>query len=238
MKIHNQKLLWQKLLYSITFAAIISVFMFNIIGCKDDTVNSNHSDNFKLSFISSSDITDVSDNLFLDTVKILLKDIKLNVSTSGDSTNFKTGPYVLFLNLLSGVNTIGSGYIPVGTYDKIQFEVHKLSDTETIPDPEFANGSLRYSVIIKGTFNGARFVYKSDKSSKQKLNFPNALIVTETMSNITLRIKPYIWFLDSNNQVIDPNNESNRSIIDNNIKDNIKANFKAFKDNNLDGIPD
>lgn len=238
MKIHYQKILVLRFINSISLAAIFSIFMLTIIGCKDNTVSPTRSDNFKLSVMSSSEISDGPSILLLDTVKILIKDIKLNVAVSGDSTNFKTGPYVLYLNLNTGVNTIGSGYIPVGTYDKIKFEVHKLSDNEPIPDPDFADGNLRFSVVAKGAFNGVRFTYKSDKSAKQKLNFPNALIVTETMSNITLQIKPYLWFFDSNNQFLDPINESNRSEIDNNIKENIKANFKAFKDNNSDGLPD
>lgn len=238
MKIYNQEWLRLKLITLIALVAVLSISMLNISGCSDDTVTPTRSDNFEVSHMSLAKTTDATGNLVLDTVKVLIKDIKLNVTNSSDSTNFKTGPYVLYLNLNSNVNIIGSGYIPVGTYDKIQFEVHKLSDNEPIPDPEFVEGNSRFSVVAKGTYNGVRFVYKSDKSAKQKLNFPNALIVTETKSNITLQIKPYIWFIDSNNQYMDPNDENNKGEIDNNIKENIKASFKAFKDNNKDGILD
>ena len=205
--------------------------------CSENTVTTQQ-DNLEFSYITSSDTADNIGNLVLDTVKILLKDIKLNVANSSDSTNFKTGPYVLYLNFNTGVNTIGSGYIPVGTYDKIQFEVHKLNTNEIVPDPEFNDGTNTYSVIAKGTYNGVRFVFKSDKSAKQKLNFPNSLVVTETKSNITLHIMPYVWFIDSNNQYMDPNNPLNHNTIDDNIKNNIKENFKAFKDNDKNGIPD
>lgn len=238
MKIYNQEWLRLKLITLIALVAVLSISMLNISGCSDNTVTPTRSDNFEVSHMSSADTTDATGNLVLDTVKILIKDIKLNIPNSSDSTNFKTGPYVLYLNLNSSVNIIGFGYIPVGTYDKIQFEVHKLSDNESIPDPEFVEGNSRFSVVAKGTYNGVRFVYKSDKSAKQKLNFPNALIVTETKSNVTLQIKPYIWFIDSNNQYMDPNNENNRDKIDSNIQSEIKASFKAFKDNNKDGIPD
>jgi len=220
---------------SITLIAFIAVFGIN--GCSDNTGSTTRPDNFEVAYMSSTEGNDAIGTLVLDTVKILIKDIKLNVANSSVTTNFKTGPYVLFLNLNSHINTIGSGYIPVGTYDKIQFEIHKLSDNEPIPDPEFSEGGLKFSVIAKGTYNGVRFVYKSDKSAKQKLSFPKTLIVTETESNVTLQISPYIWFLDSNNQYMDPNNP-NHSEIDNNIKENIKASFKAWKDNNKDGIPD
>jgi hypothetical protein len=145
----------------------------------------------------------------------------------------------LDLNQVAGTNFIGSNLIPVGTYDKLNFEVHKLNDNETPPDPEFVDSLGRYSVVVKGSYNGLRFVYKSDKSAKQKLTFPNSLVVTETSTNVTLRILPYLWFLnEATNEYMDPNDPASRSEIDKNIKENIKANFKAFKDTDKNGQPD
>lgn len=237
MNTNNRK--WYSSIQSASLALIVLLgVIVTTNGCKDDTATAVKEDNFQVSQMKAASYTEFVGNLVLDTVKILLKDIKLNVVSTSDSTNFKTGPYVLFLNMNSSVNSIGRGYIPIGSYDKIMFEIHKLSDTELIPDPEFAQGLLRFSIIAKGTYNGVRFVYKSDKSAKQKLSFPNSLVVTETMSNVTLQINPNQWFADTNNNYLDPNLESNRNLIDNNIKDNIKANFKAFRDNNKDGIPE
>jgi|WetSurSiteA1Bulk_404760.scaffolds.fasta_scaffold17841_2 hypothetical protein len=217
----------------------IAVMAGSFYGCNDSSTNTTRPDNLSFGYMSTADTTDNAGNLVLDTVKILLKDIKLNVANSSDSTNFKTGPYVLYLNLNSSVNIIGSAYIPAGTYDKIQFEVHKLNDNETPPDPEFSDANGRYSVIAKGTYNGTYFKFKSDKSAKQKLNFPNALTVSENgNSNITLKVHPYSWFIDGNNGFMDPNAAGNQDKIDKNIKENIKANFKAFKDDDKNGIPD
>ncbi|HEY5534403.1 MAG TPA: hypothetical protein VIL99_05660 [Ignavibacteria bacterium] len=228
---------------------IFIIFLFLLVSatfysCNDNSTNP-AIDNFELSYTSSRDtvLTDASNILILDTVKILLKDIKLNVASTGDSSNFKVGPYVLFLNLTSSnltssVNSIGTGFIPAGSYDKIQFEVHKLETNETPPDPDFRDSLGNYSVVVKGRFNGTPFVYKSTKSAKQKINYPTIVtLYTETKTNVTLLIRPQIWFM-KDNDYLDPNNTANWSDIDNNIKDNIKGNFKAFKDNNKDGIPD
>ena len=218
--------------------SLLIVCFLRFDGCTD-TVTNTQTDNLEVSYMSTTDTVDTG-ILTLDTVKILLKDIKCNVASTNDSNNFKTGPFVLFLNLSSSINTIGSAYIPVGTYDKIKFEVHKLEDTEAIPDSEFVEGSSRFSVVAKGHFMGTRFVYKSDKPAKQNLQFPNSLYVSPSgKSNITLKISPLVWFIDeSTSTYMDPNDPSNRSKIDNNIKENIKANFKAFKDNDKNGIPD
>jgi len=50
-------------------------------------------------------------------------------------------------------------------------------------------------------------------------------------------VKPYIWFIE-NGIYIDPRDPVNSNDIDNNIKDNINQNFKAFKDNDKNGLPD
>lgn len=211
-----------------------------LYGCSDNATNQINTDNLSFSSMSSADSAgDAQSILILDTVKILIKDIKLNVSGgSQDSANFITGPYVLFLNLTSNINFIGSAIIPAGTYDKIKFEVHKLNDNEAVPDPEFADENGRYSVVIKGRYSGSYFVYKSSKSAHQILNFPNTISVSpESKSNITMLLKPYIWFI-RDGIYLDPRIPANSNDIDNNIKDNINHNFKAFRDDDKNGLPD
>ncbi|MBK8983009.1 MAG: hypothetical protein IPM38_11950 [Ignavibacteria bacterium] len=223
----------------LTLAIIISAAGF--YGCNDDSnITTPQASNLSFSVMSSADsVGDSQGILILDTVKILIKDIKLNAANNNqDSTNFKVGPFVLFLNLSSSVNEITTNIIPAGSYDKIKFEVHKLNDNEPVPDPEFADANGRYSVIVKGRYLGNYFVYKSTKSAHQILTFPNTMVITDTqLSNITLLVKPYIWFIE-NNVYLDPGDPSNSNDIDNNIKDNVNNNFKAFKDNDKNGIQD
>jgi hypothetical protein len=225
--------------YLLITSLIIPLFIV-LSGCNDNSTSPVTPDNFSFSYFSSRDTTDhLANSLVLDTVKILLKDIKLNVANSNDSTNFKTGPYVIFLKLDTNITTLGSGYIPAGSYDKIKFEVHKLESNETVPDPEFRDSlGNNYSVVAKGFFNGNWFVYKSTKSAKQILNFPVVISLSAaTVTNVTLLVRPLIWFI-KNNDYMDPTNPANSNDIDNNIKDNINQNLKAFKDNDKNGIPD
>lgn len=208
-------------------------------GC-DQSVVPGLSDNLSFSAMSSTDSAGDSQSiLVLDTVKILIKDIKLNVDNSNqDSTNFKVGPFVLFFNMSPTVNNVASSIIPAGTYQKIKFEVHKLNSNEVIPDPEFSDTAGTYSIIVKGTYLGKHFVYKSDKSAHQLLSFPVTIPITaERSSNVTMIVKPYIWFI-KDGIYLDPMEISNSNDIENNIKDNINQNFKAFRDNDKNGISD
>jgi hypothetical protein len=218
----------------LAFAPILLAALF-LYGCSNDTVTS-PADNLDVSYMSTADTMDYSaiNTITLDTVKILIRNIKLNVAGSNDSSNFKTGPFVLYLNLNSSVNFITTGMIPEGTYDKIKFEIHKLEASETPPDPEFADSNGRYSAVVKGSFNGTPFVYKSGKSAHQILSFPNQVVVSTTLkSNVTLSVKPYRWFL-KNGDYMNPMDSANINDIDNNIKDS----FKGFRDNDKNGIPD
>jgi hypothetical protein len=223
---------------ALLLAGLISAAGF--YSCGNSTVTSPAANNLSLSTMSSTDSIGDSQNYFvLDTVKILLKDIKLDLaSSSEDSSDFKVGPFVIFLNMNTNVNFISSALIPVGVYEKIKFEVHKLEDIEAIPDPEFADANGRYSVIIKGWYYGNYFVYKSSKSAHQILHFPATLpVAVATLTNITLVVRPYIWFI-KNGVYLDPRDPANMNDIDNNIKENINHNFKAFRDDDKNGLPD
>lgn len=216
-------------LFTILSASII------VSGCKSDEVVTSASDNTEISMMSSPGVTDHSsiNSLVLDSVKVLLKNIKLNVA-SNDSVNFKTGPFVLKLNTNSSVNVFTTAMIPEGSYDKIKFEIHKLEDGEVGIDTAFSFGGGRYSVVVYGKFNLIPFIYRSTKSAHQKISFGSSVgINTATKTNITLKVQPYTWFWNGADY-IDPLNLSNENDIDNNIK----ASFKAFKDNDRNGIPD
>ena len=219
-------------------AIIVSVSGF--YGCNNSSTVVPPTDNLSFSGMSSADTVGDSQNiLILDTVKILIKDIKLNFSDNQeDSCDFKVGPFVLFLNFSSGINILSSAIIPDGNYRKIKFEIHKLNDNEALPDPEFADANGRYSVIVRGRYLGNYFIYKSTKSAHQILQFPNDIPITLSgVSNITLMVRPYIWFI-KNGAWLNPFDSANSNDIDNNIKDNINHNFKTFRDNDRNGLPD
>ena len=223
----------------LTFAAALTILLLN--GCKEDAVQPGaDSDNLDFSAVSSSSVTSSSAIILeINVVKVLIKDIKLNVSGSNENTvNYKTGPLVLNLDFKNNVNFVSSAYIAAGTYDRVKFEIHKLSDNEPAPDPEFIDASGRYSIIVKGRVNGASFVFKSSMSSHQIVAFQNSLVVTaQGKSNITLQANPYIWFVKAG-LFIDPLDEANRTDIELNIKNNINNNIRVFVDNDMNGQPD
>lgn len=186
----------------------------------------------KLNFASTTGFDKVTeDTIQLDTVKILLRDIKIRNQSTDDTTSIIVGPIVVYLNLAGVTSEFAVGDIPPGNYDRIKFKVHKIEGSEFPPDPEFKEGgdeSLRYSVIVKGIFNSTQFIYKSRKPAHQDLKLETPLIVDENgVANLTILVDPFSWFMDGGN-ILNPNDSTNSDKIDNNIKDSFK---KAYQDN-------
>lgn len=213
---------WQYLIIS-CIAAIIF-----ISGCNSvETVDSKIS----FSFTTTTGFEKATtDTLQLDTVKILIRDIKMRNQSTNDTTQIIVGPFVVYLNLMGVSSEFAVGNIPPGNYDRIKFKVHKIEGSETPPDPEFKEGmneSLRYSVIVKGIFNSIPFIYKSRKPAHQDLKLETPIVVEENgVANLTILVDPFSWFQDGST-VLDPNDTSNTNKIDNNIKDSFRKAFQS-----------
>lgn len=231
MKTMNIKEAMQKL------SMFLILLTFAFIGCENSTdVQTN---GLSVSFFSEGTMAKVQNNsIRLNEIKVLIRKLKLDRVNSNESSDVKIGPFVIHLNP-NGINTgVQVSDAPTGIYKRVKFEVHKLEDFEIPPDPEFRegeSGSERYSIIIKGEFNNTPFVYKSQRTTYQKIEFQTPLIIENNSSvNLTIKVNPYSWFFDEG-EYMDPSDESNRSEIEMNIEHSFK---NAFRDNNRDGSPD
>ena len=223
-----------KLTFLSTVAAFLMLFAFTACDTTENT-NGTMSLTFSKGSVLSKTAADVIE---LDTVIILIRDIKIKSKSGTDSTSIKVGPFVIKLNLTGNTTDFAIGNIPANNYERIKFEIHKIEASETLYDPEFREGtdeSLRYSVIVKGKYNTVPFIYKSRKSAKQDLKLINPVVVeSDGVANLTIIVDPFSWFADSSS-ILDPTNPANENDIDKNIKESFK---KAFRDNNHDGNED
>lgn len=191
-------------------------------------------------------------SMAVDSVKIMrarfiLRDIKFK-SPKGDSSNFRTAPMILELNLNGSIQTVGSITVPFGSYSKIEYDVHRVEQPEVSSLPaseqaQFAEFLLdqRYSIIINGIVYNTEaapdtFAYRSKVDAKQKADFDPAIEVTETAPavNATVVISSANWFKNQLGALVDPKDTNNESVID----ENLKASIKIYKDNNKDGSKD
>jgi hypothetical protein len=162
------------------------------------------------------------DTLLLESVKILLKRVRLHQAVSYDSADVDEGPLAVSLNLSGGKTRILLSTIPAGTYDRVKFRVHRPEDLEPIPDPIFRDGpsgDQRYSVVIQGVWNGVPFTYRSRRGTEQDLTLiPPLRVGGGTIVTVTLRVNPYGWF-EEGGTLLNPMDESDAERIDDRIKD-------------------
>jgi hypothetical protein len=183
------------------------------------------------------------DSITISRARFVLSRIKLK--TSADSTNFKTEPLIIELNLNGSVQTVGVVGVPFGTFREIEFKVHRVdssdfvgsSQTKLAQFADFLAGD-RYSIIIEGTVyrtgeTGQAFVFRSRLMDEQKRDFIPELVVSEGSPavNVTMLISSFGWFRDSGGTLLDPTDGNNESLIDHNLKSSIEF----YKDNNRDG---
>jgi hypothetical protein len=172
------------------------------------------------------------DNIQIDKIKILFRDIRIKNQSGNEEMNIKAGPFVVYLNINGKTTDFAVGNVPPGSYDRIRFRVHTLEDSEVPPDPEFKEGNSRYSVIVKGKYNSVPFEYKSKKSAYQDLKLESPVqVVDNSTANLTITVDPFNWFY-KDSVLLDPNDPANENDINNNIKHSFK---KCFRDNDRDG---
>lgn len=218
--------------FIITFAVSLAIFS----GCKNESpVVPQNSGDVSVGLFAEQYTGD--NTLLLSEVKFLLRKVVLKAENSEEIAAIDMGPVVVKLDVFARVSEFTYAAVIPGAYDEIHFQLHKPSPNEIISDPEFTESiNTRYSVIVRGIYNGVSFIYKTDITVSKEIGFENhSLTVPENGSvHITIRIDPYLWFMNSGT-FLDPAGADNKRVIDDNIRDSFR---RAFKDNNNDGEPD
>ena len=190
--------------------------------------------------------------LVLTSVEIVLREIELERSDVTDCDllgenddgceTFEAGPVLVSVPVDGSVSQEFSIGIPAGSYNEIEFDIHKVSSGDEadaqflVQNPAFEDLSIR----VVGTFDGQDFVFETDLNVEQELSlFPPLVIGESTVStNITIAVGLDSWFLDANGQPVNPATGNKDGVNENLIKENIENSIEAFEDKNRDGNND
>jgi hypothetical protein len=205
--------------------------------------------------VASGDSTVIilgNDSVIVRSVELVLRQVELKRSDvsacdaivgNGDCEEFETGATLVSLPL--GATPIAAQVTvnaPPGTYDALEFEIHKPSSGDDAAfiaaHPDFANISIRVTGTYSQAGTRSDFVFTSDVNQGQQASLVPPVTVQEGQAlNVTLRADISGWFLnDTKTALVDPasanNGQPNQSIVANNIQNS----FKAFEDDNRDGL--
>jgi len=245
------------------YVALLFAFAL-LVSCGDDPTDINGSPdaNVQISFATQSagaapmfhrlallddTLTSGGDTLILSSVEIVVREVELkrievvDCDTDPDDSceKFEAGPFLVALPLDGTVDPTFTLDIPHGQYDEFEFEIHKVSDSDTADadflaaNPDFLNKSIR----VQGTFNGQSFLFESDLDVEQELDLNPPLVIDETTdsTNITVLVGLDGWFVDGGGNLLNPESGNKGQPNESVIKENIKQSVEAFEDDDSDG---
>lgn len=199
------------------------------------------------------------DEIVVDQVDLVLRKIKLADASgcpaessateaetgSEDCGEFKAGPVLFDLPLGEGVTGSLAVTVPVGRYQRIQFQIHR--PTDNVRDAEFLTEHPDLegtSIRVTGTYRGAGdaaprpFTYTSDLTAVYEVELSEPIEVTDGgVLSVTLGIDLSGWFVNAEGDgLVDPADTSHSAEIL--VKQNIGASFHAFRDADQNGVED
>jgi hypothetical protein len=196
-------------------------------------------------------LTDGTNTLTITDVQLVLREIELRgadqstCDSSGEGHDscekLELGPILLDLPLGAGATHVFSADVAAGTYNEIEFEIHKPSDDDA-SDVAFrqAHPDLDgVSIRVTGSYNGQDFTYTSDLDAEQEIELSPPLVVGSTGSaDLTLMVDLDRWFRDGAGLLVDPTTALSGQVNATLVTDNIRATLRAFEDENHDGSDD
>jgi hypothetical protein len=191
------------------------------------------------------------DEILIDAIHVVLRKIHLDGAPTAscpedaegdtDCAEVRLGPVVFDLPLDQGSEPVLSALLPVGTYDRLKFQLHKPSnatgDADLVAEyPEMENTSIR----VEGTYNGTAFVFTTDLTEVEEVAFAEPVeVAAEGEVPVTLQVDASGWFVDqAGNVLVDPAQANDGLPFESLVEQNIRASFRAFHDADADGAAD
>ncbi len=189
----------------------------------------------------SDTITDGTHTLVITKAEVVLGDIQLErlgatcpTDTSG-CEEVSLPPVLVDLPLVPGAQPQFSVQLPVGTYERISFQIHKV----TAQDPADLQPLLGRSIHVEGTYDGTPVTFDADLDVGQEITLAPALVVTDTTqaANVTVRMLVGTWFLAPDGTVLNPQTGNAGGANESVILGNIQQSMQAFEDDGQTGEP-
>lgn len=165
-------------------------------------------------------------------VKMLVEELELESSVDSDSLDFEVDDLIVNLPLDGSEFELTRSEVPEGLYDEFEMEIEQPDNSSSIDDTDFydetGNG---YSIVIKGTYSGEDFTYRTDEDFELEMELDPPLDITADSSpSVAIQVDPSGWFKDENGNDLDPNDSASAK----QIEENIKKSFNVEKDDEDD----
>lgn len=157
-------------------------------------------------------------------VKFLVEELELE-SVNDDSSDFEVEDLIVNLPLDGSPVELTSQIIPNGMYDEFELEIENDDDGSSVSDPDFNENGNNYSIVIRGSYNGEEFLFRSEKDFEIEMELNPAIEISDNTGStaVDINIDPAGWFMDSQGNPLDPSDPANKELIENNIENSFDA---------------
>ena len=165
--------------------------------------------------------------IVINEVKLFIEEMELE-SVQDDSLDLEVENFIVNLPLDGSPLVLSEIVIPAGLYSEFELEIEKPDDEDVlVDDPDFRDETGSYSIVVKGTFNGEDFTFRSSEDFEIELELNPLLEITETGSSLlVVGVDVFSWFKDEDGTDLDPNSFENTE----RINENIEASFEGFEE--------
>ena len=155
--------------------------------------------------------------LSLNEIKLFVREMSL--TGARQTVDFKTNDFILSLPLDGSPIEITHVQIPAGFYKELELDIDKPDKNAEFDDPDFTDGSDRYSLVVNGIFNDADFTFQSTGKINIEIELePHLEIVSSQTSVIAITIDFENWFRGDDGEFLDPADSRNAEQINKNIE--------------------
>jgi hypothetical protein len=169
----------------------------------------------------------------LSRVRISVRRLRLERKEDANEVKISEGPLLLDVNgpaLGGALIQLVTANVPSGTYDKLKLDIHAM---ETSPSAAFDDLVRRKaSLLVEGNLDGQAFTFAA--ALEAELEHEGQFQVGGAAANITLDIDASRWFRAADGSRLSPLDPAARE----SILANIRASFRAFEDDDEDGVDD
>ena len=233
-----------------TFGVVL-LFAGLMMGCNSSTtapIPENFSLNMQKTSGSAATGTLDESPININSVRIIMKRIVLLPAASKEPGIFQEqqllaeGPITINLDLNGSLTNIALKNITPAVYYGMKFEIsgllqryaRRFNGISPFSNTAFPDSGC--SVIVKGTYLGSPFIFKTNQTFEERAFFSSPITVTKDgFITTTLSIDPYSWF-KKDNSYLNPNNYQNSVEINRLIKNSFNRVFKINNKNNNTGI--
>ena len=164
--------------------------------------------------------------------------IRMGALHDGDCGELKLGPVLVDLPLSAGATQVFSVEVPAGTYDRVEYKIHRPSSRDTAlvaAHPGFDGVSIK----VTGTYNGVAFTYVTGLEAEQEneLN-PPLTVATTGATDLTLLMDIDKWFRDGAGKLVDPTTATAGGANEALVRTNIGGSSECFEDHDRNGHHD